>query len=43
MKLQTEKMQKEKIAQKVTEIDACKNVHLKMTQPQKVSFFFFFF
>lgn len=29
-----------KIAQKVTEIDVCKNVHLKMTQPQKVAVFF---
>lgn len=27
-------------AQKVTESDAYKNVHLKMTQPQKVSIFF---
>lgn len=36
VKLQTEK----KIAQKVTEIDVCKNVHLKMTQPQKVAVFF---
>lgn len=39
MKLQAEKKAK-KIAQKVTEIDACKNVHLKMTQPQKLSIFF---
>ena len=38
MKLQKEK--KKKIAQKVTEIDAYKNVHLKMTQPQKVFIFF---
>jgi hypothetical protein len=30
----------EKIAQKVTEIDAYKNVHLKMTQPQTVAIFF---
>lgn len=41
MKLQTEKKQKKKkTAQKVTESDAYKNVHLKMTQPQKVSIFF---
>lgn len=39
VKSQTEKSKK-KFAQKVTEIDAYKNVHLKMTQPQKVSIFF---
>lgn len=32
-------MKLKKIAQKVTEIDVCKNVHLKMTQPQKVAVF----